>query len=98
LKPWAEGYSPFRAKTSPTIHDQLINFVTGPFGERDQTSKCPAFETHSYSVALALLLFVWFAVTAASAALLVLLFLPNHAGLGDSLHALEVLLPTDLAL
>jgi hypothetical protein len=58
----------------------------------------PALEKQTYSIALALLLFVWFAMTAATAALLVLLFLPNHAGLGDSLHALEILLPTDLAL
>jgi hypothetical protein len=57
-----------------------------------------ALEKLTYSVALALLLFVWFATTAASAALLVLLLLPNHAGLGDSLHALEVLLPMDPAL
>jgi hypothetical protein len=58
----------------------------------------PALEKQTYSIALALLLLVWFAMTAASAALLVLLFLPNHPGLGDSLRALEVLLPTDLAL
>jgi hypothetical protein len=54
-------------------------------------------ETKTYCVALVLLVSVWFALTAATVTLLVLLFLPHHAGLGDWLHAVNVLLPVDPA-
>ena len=54
-------------------------------------------ETKTYCVALVLLLSVWFALTATTVALLVLLFLPDHAGLGDWLHAVNVLLPVNPA-
>ena len=51
----------------------------------------PITEAQIYVGALTLLLFIWFVMMAANLIFLVLAFLPDHAGFGDSLRALNVL-------
>ena len=68
---------------------------TNPF-ETNQSSVGTA-ENHVYAGPLAFLLLAWFALSAATAILLVALFLPGHLGLSDLLRSIDDLLPIDPA-
>jgi len=50
---------------------------------------------HTYTALLGLLLFVWFVFSAATAMLLVALYLPHQGGLSALLQALGYLLPSE---
>ncbi|HXO95419.1 MAG TPA: hypothetical protein VN857_02455 [Chthoniobacterales bacterium] len=61
--------------------------TTLPFSSNVEQQTCTAL--------LGLLLFAWFVFNVTTAILLIALYLPGHAGLGDLLQALSHLLPAD---
>jgi hypothetical protein len=64
---------------------------------RHSTPLARAIEKQIYSIALALLFFLWLILTAGNLALLVLLIFQDHVTWSDGLRALALLLPPDLA-
>jgi hypothetical protein len=58
-------------------------------------SLCPITEKQTYTALLRLLLFACFVFSAATAMLLVALYLPGQGGLSTLLQALGYLLPSD---
>jgi hypothetical protein len=52
-------------------------------------------EEQTYTALLGLFLFAWFLFSAATAILLIVLFIPDHLGLSALLRTLGDLLPTD---